>query len=168
MKLRKIVTMGMATLMAVSAMSISAFAKEIVELDDGIIMTVYAPGEIVEEDLFQPQSVTISNSPFNFSVPQYPSYSWVTSTSGINEILVNGQKITLKFDKKNKYKSGYQGIYDVTDNKKILDTNGNFLSGPYQVGSTLSFSNLKGGHIYKIALSSNAGEKTAIGTLSTN
>ena len=142
--------------------------EEIVELDDGIIMTVYAPGEIVEEDLFQPQSVTISNSPFNFSVPQYPSYSWVTSTSGINEILVNGQKITLKFDKKNKYKSGYQGIYDVTDNKKILDTNGNFLSGPYQVGSTLSFSNLKGGHIYKIALSSNAGEKTAIGTLSTN
>ena len=29
-------------------MSVSAFAKEIVELDDGIIMTVYAPGEIVE------------------------------------------------------------------------------------------------------------------------
>ena len=160
--------MGIAALMAASAMSISAFAKEIVELDDGIIMTVYAPGEIVEEDLFQPQSVTISNSPFKFSVPQYPSYSWVTSTSGIYEILVNGQKITLKFDKKNKYKSGYQGIYDVTDNKKILDSNGNFLSGPYQVGSTLSFSNLKGGHIYKIALSSNAGEKTAIGTLSTN
>ena len=165
MKLKRIVTMGIAALMAASAMSISAFAKEIVELDDGIIMTVYAPGEIVEEDLFQPQSVTISNSPFNFSVSQYPSYSWVTSTSGINEILVNGQKITLKFDKKNKYKSG---LYDVTDNKKILDTNGNFLSGPYQVGSTLSFSNLKGGHIYKIALSSNAGEKTAIGTLSTN
>ena len=33
------------------------------------------------------------------------------------------------------------------------------MSGPYLVGSTLSFSNLKGGHIYKIALSSNAGEK---------
>lgn len=61
MKLKRIVTMGIAALMAASAMSISAFAKEIVELDDGIIMTVYAPGEIVEEDLFQPQSVTISN-----------------------------------------------------------------------------------------------------------
>ena len=52
MKLKRIVTMGIAALMAASAMSISAFAKEIVELDDGIIMTVYAPGEIVEEDLF--------------------------------------------------------------------------------------------------------------------
>ena len=41
MKLKRIVTMGIAALMAASAMSISAFAKEIVELDDGIIMTVY-------------------------------------------------------------------------------------------------------------------------------
>ena len=46
MKLRKIVTMGMATLMAVSAINANAFAKEIVELEDGFIMTVYAPGEI--------------------------------------------------------------------------------------------------------------------------
>ena len=168
MKLRKIVTMGMATLMAVSAINANAFAKEIVELEDGIIMTVYAPGEIAEEDLLQTKDVTISNSPFNFSVPQYPNYSWVTSSSGVNEILVNGQKITLKFDKKNKYKSGYQGLYDATTKKWILDSDGNFLSGPYQVGSTLSFSNLTGGHKYKIALSSNAGEKTASGTLSTN
>ena len=58
MKLRKIVTMGMATLMAVSAMSLSAFACE--NPEDAIISVLAPDGE---------------NNYYSHRIPRYRSYS---------------------------------------------------------------------------------------------
>lgn len=168
MKLKKLFTMSIAAIMAVSAMSISAMAKEEIALENGVIMTVYAPGESVD-DAYSKTRAAISNAPFSVTVPKYPNYTYVELNSGVSEILLNGQDcIKLTFNtQQNKYTSGYQGIYDCDLHKFLKDMDGNDFSGPFQIGSTLSFSNLTDGHSYKIALATNSGSRLAVGTLST-
>ncbi len=164
MKLRKIIVTGLVSVIAVSAMSISAFAKEVVQLNDGITMTVYEPGEVPENTF----STLASNAPFSKVIAKYPLHTVLSSLDGETDIFLQAEDtIVLNFDRNNEYTYGYQGLYDVTDGEYITDYNGNILVGPFHVGSTLLFENLTDAHSYRILLSSTTENVVASGTMST-
>lgn len=165
MKLRKIITMSLAAIMAVSAMSISAFAKEVVELEDGVIMTVYEPGETMESI---PTPRTIDFETFGHTIGKYPNWSPIMLDSTRKTTLTLGgdeSVIQIDFDDNNEYDFGYQGLYDITGGKYIKDGQGNILSGPFHVGSRLRFTGLKENNSYRVLLSSNLSNVYASGTV---
>ena len=163
MKLRKIITMSLAAVMAVSAMSISAFAKTDIELEDGVIMTIYEKGEVPDSI---PVPYDVDQEAFSQIIGKFPSWSPLTlSRTGKTSLPLDSSQnvIQVDFDDNNQYSRGYQGLYDITAGKYLIDPNGDHLDGPFLIGSTLTFSNLTGGHSYRIMFSSTSAKTLASG-----
>ena len=163
MKLRKIITMSLAAIMAVSAMSISAFAKEVVELEDGVIMTIYDKGEVPESI---PVPYDVDQEAFSQIIGKFPSWSPLTLSRTKKTALpldLGQSVIQVDFDDDNEYSRGYQGLYDITEGKYLIDPNGDYLDGPFLIGSTIRFSNLTGGHSYRVMFASTTTNTLASG-----
>lgn len=163
MKLRKIITMGLAAVMSVSAMSISALAKTEVELEDGVIMTIYDKGEVPDSI---PVPYDVDQEAFSQTIGKFPSWSPLTlsRTKKTSLPLDSGQSvIQVDFDDDNEYSRGYQGLYDITAGKYLIDPDGDHLDGPYIIGSTIRFSGLTGGHSYRVMFASTSSNTLASG-----
>lgn len=159
---KKIITMSLAAIMATSAMAISASAKTVIPLEDGVIMTIYEPGEYIKK-------ARVIEYPFEFKVPQYPTYSFL-QYEGPNGLTMDfdmagyGTEIVLNFDNNNEYETGYQGLYNVSTNKYLTDATGDKLGPEVNIYSTITFSSLYPGHKYRVMLSSNEYGTYARGT----
>lgn len=161
MKLRKMVVMGIVSVLAVSASSISAFAKKEINLENGIKIIMYEDGDVIPA---LPQSrAVIPPFSFNGTFPRYSSYRFLTDTvTGSDEIMLRPlhDSIRIEFDSVpdsfyiniyNHYydrfdTSGTNGLMFLQNPTTVFDIEGIQNGGNYSVGfaGTSSSINLSG------------------------
>lgn len=141
--LKKLIAMGLTAVMAVSVMSVSAFAKEIIDLGNGVTMTLYDDGEYT--GIF-PRTV---NMTFSTTV-SYSSVTYLKSISGTNKgstIMTlddDETELVVEFNSSPKYDL-YQTMYDQTDGRYIFSN-----QGPYSLAKLVTYSGLPKGHKIKL------------------
>lgn len=149
-KFKKIMTIGLAAMAAVSAMSISAMAKETMDLGNGITLEMY--NSAVDEITDVPVATDIDNFNFDLIVPKYPSFVYLTSTSGVRNLVLDpGQSvIQAKFDELGCFQ--YFSLYDVTAGNYLSGSSSSMVCLPNIANDVFRWDGLPGGHTYRIAL----------------
>lgn len=154
MKLRKIITMGIAAIMAVSAMSVTALAEEVVELDNGAIITIYQEGE------YNGPIPRTADMTFSQTITSKLTYlSDVDTGSSILSLSDDETEMVLKFNEALSFDI-YMTIYDVTLSSYTLNNN-----GPYETPRVITISNVPSGHKYKMGITVSSGSKKIQGTV---
>lgn len=147
-KFKKIIAMGCAAVMAISAMSLPAMAKEIVEFDNGVKMTIYETKE--EFDRVMPQTVDMT-----FSTTLTPTLTYLRSLETASYIMTlsgDETELVVIYDKSPKSML-YTTLYDVTNNTYPIKD-----SGPYYQKYAVTYSGLTKAHKFKL------GYRTTFGT----
>lgn len=147
-KFKKIIAIGCTVIMSLSMTSMSAFAKQVINYDNGMMMTIYETEE--EFDKVIPRTVDMTFSTTLTTTLQYlrsqETYSYIMTLSG------DETEIVVVYDNAPKGML-YTTLYDVTSETFLIDDD-----GPIKQNYAVSYSGLPKGHKYKL------GYRTAIGT----
>ena len=149
-KFKKLITTGLAAMMAVSAMSVTVMAKETVPLNNGVTLEIYNSAVDTIPDV--PVATDIDNFNFNLTIPAYPKFVFVESTSGVrNMTLDKGQSvIQMSFDEIDRFK--YYTLYDVTAGDYIAGSSTSMVKLSAFSNDVFRFTGLPGGHTYRVTL----------------
>lgn len=162
MRLKKIITMVCAAIMSVTAMSMSAFAMETIEGEDGVVLIMY--NSETDEIPSVPVATDIDNFSFNMTIPAYPSSAFLTSTSGVKNLELDEEQtvIQMNFDSTGSF--NYINLYDVTTRKYVLGSSTE-LVGLGMTNDVFCLTNLTGNHTYRIRLSAITKKSNVTGTV---
>lgn len=152
-KFKKIIALGLTAMAVVSAMSMTASAKEIIDLEDGVQMILYDENDVEAEDDVMP--LDVDNESFSVSVPQYSSYAWIyAESSGRNLKLDSGQsQLTVTFNNPTSF-NGRIAMYDATSGNYLNGSSlSDALSHSYYFSKKVKYTGLTGGHTYRLAIS---------------
>ena len=154
-KFKKIIAMGCAAVMALSVMSISAMAKEVVTYDNGVTMTIYETKE--EFDRALPRTVDMTFSTTLTTTLQYlrsqQTSSYIMSLTGDETELV------VVFDDAPSDML-YTTLYDVTSGSYLINDN-----GPYYHSYAVTYSSLPKTHKFKLGYRTTVGTSAVSGTV---
>lgn len=153
-KFKRLITMTLAAVMAVSTVGIAAFAKETITYDNGITMTIYDEGEY---DKAIPRTVDMT---FSQKLTATLSYLRSLETSSYIMTLSSDEtEIDVLFDNAPSTML-YNTMYDVTDDTYVIDD-----QGPYHYGKAVTYSGLTKGHKYKLGYRTTGATISVSGTV---
>ena len=149
-KFKKLLAMGLAVMASVSAMSMSAMAKEVITYDNGVVMTIYESAE--EFDRVLPRTVDMT-----FSTTLTTSLKYLRSLETSSYIMTlsgDETELVVVYDQAPSGVMLYTTLYDVTTGRYLIDDD-----GPSYQSYAVTYSNLPKAHKYQL------GYRTAYGTV---
>lgn len=153
-KFKKLLAIGLATITTMSAMSLSAMAKEVITYDNGVTMTVYETKE--EFDRVMPRTVDMT-----FSTTLTTSLQYLKSLETSSYIMtLSGDETELVVVFDNVVNEHLRTtLYDVTSNSYLI--NDDLKIHNYAV----TYSNLPKTHKYKLGYRTTGGTLAVSGTV---
>lgn len=154
-KFKKIIAMGCAVVMAMTTMSIPAMAKEVIEYDNGVVMTIYETEE--ELDKVMPRTVDM-----RFSTTLTTSLQYLRSLSTSSYIMTlsdDETELVVTYDNVPSSQF-YVTLYDVTTGTTLINDR-----GPNYHHRAVSFSGLPKKHKFKLGLRTQAGTEAVSGSV---
>lgn len=152
---KKLLAVGLTTITAMSTISVPAMAKQVVEYDNGVVMTIYENKE--EFDRVMPRTVDMT-----FSTTLTTSLKYLRSletSSYIMTLTGDETEIVEVFDKTPSGKL-YTTLYDVTSGKNLIDD-----QGPYYHNYAVTYSSLPKTHKFKLGHRTASGTETVSGSV---
>ncbi len=142
--------------MILSVMCVSVSAEEVYHLKNGVTLTTYSRDEYTPRANI---SRTVNTS-FDTQISTFPNSTLIgnnlslgRSESTIEILFTEGPESVCYFS-----------LYDMTDDEYITDGT-NHLQGPSRIGDIVVFSDLTGGHTYRIRMAGSINGTTVAGTI---
>ncbi|MCI8520215.1 MAG: hypothetical protein HFE51_02940 [Clostridia bacterium] len=154
---KRVITMGIAAVIAVSAMSISAFAAETIYVGNDVTMTTYS-----ENEFERPLPMTVD---MTFSTTLTTTMQYLKSAETGSQILTlsdDETELVVAFSK-SPSSTMYTTLYDVTDGKYLMNN-----VGPHSLDRIVSFTRLSKNHKYKIGFKTSIGSERVSGSITSN
>lgn len=160
-KFGKIIAACLTSAMLVSALSLSAFAKTEVPLNNGAVLVLYDEGDEI------PVQPRIARTNFSIDIPFYPDFGYVKLSTNKTSIPLDIGHSSLNFEFTKRPGQSYMGIYDVTAGEYITTgpASAGHMDGPYNFGKTFAIKNLTGNHTYRVCFGGYSSKGSASGIL---
>lgn len=164
-KFKKIISIGCAAIMAVSIMSVSAFAKTEIPLENGAVLTIYE-----DDENYPVAGRRTANFGFSQLFSAYSDFDYVQTpytVNGVNNVIpLSSSESSIRISFTAKPTTFYMALYDTTTGSYMTSgTNGLMLM--QNTSSRYTISNLPSGHAYSLRFAGSGQKGRISGTIET-
>lgn len=154
--------------MAASVLSLSAFAKETIKFDSGLVLEIYDSSRestpVAAQANMNTDSIRSANSTISLTIPKYPDSVYMRNSSNSYNLSLGNSLSAFYAEFGQSSPFQYFSLYDVTSGTYLAGS-GSDLYYVGHTGDTYKWSGLTGGHTYRIKLSNSSSAKAVTYTL---